>query len=107
MSLARKVIERRRKHSAYPQKVALGTGVSARDKRALNDTGERLQGPSDEPQRWGTHGHKISEKASDMHRKHMVEHRESRPHEHKRKRRIIHGGTHGNDYMPPETRGEN
>lgn len=106
MSLARKVIERRRKQSAYPEKVALGTGVSARDKKAWNDTGERLKEPAKASQRWGTHGHKVSEKASDMQRKHMVEHRGSKPRTHSRKRRIIHGGTHGNDYMPPETRGE-
>jgi hypothetical protein len=106
MSLARKVIERRRKQSAYPEKIALGAGVSARNKTAWNDTGERLDGPSDAPQRWGTHGHKISEKASDMHRKHMVENREAKTQGHTRKRRTIRGGTHGNEYMPPETRGE-
>lgn len=106
MSLARKVIERRRKNSARPEQVALGTGVPARDKRALNDTGERLNAPAEAPQRWGTQGHKVSEKASEMHRKHMVENRGARSQGHKRKRRIIHGGTHGNDYMPPETRGE-
>ncbi len=107
MSLARKLIERRRRKSAYPEKNALGTGVSASNKKAWNDTGERLNEPSDKPQRWATKGHKVSEKASDMHRKHMVENRVDRHSaEHRRKRRIIHGGTHGNDYMPPETRGE-
>ena len=101
MSLARKIIESRRK------KVALGTGVSANNKKAWNDTGERLSGPKDEPQRWGTAGHKVSERASEMQKKHMVENRVDRHSEqHRRKRRIIHGGTHGNSYMPPETRGE-
>ena len=97
MGLSRKVIESRRKQVL---------GAPGKDSRgAWNDTGERLGAPSDAPQKWSTHGHKISEKASEMQRKHMVEHRDgAKPRAHKR--RVIRGGTHGNDYMPPETRGE-
>jgi len=97
MSLARRVIEKRRRRTI---------GGDGAQTRGHNDTGERLESANGRDQRYSTDGHRMSDKASEMHQKHMVEHKESPPREHKRKRRIIHGGTHGNDYMPPETRGE-
>jgi len=97
MSLARRVIEKRRR------KTIGGDGAQT---KGHNDTGERLKPANGKDQRYSTHGHKISDSASEMHQQHMTEQRQAPPREHKRKRRIIHGGTHGNDYMPPETRGE-
>ena len=99
MSLARRVIEKRRRKT-------IGVAGKA-DKKAWNDTGERLESADGRDQRYSTHGHKLSERASEIQKNNMVEHRtDNHSAAHRRKRRIIHGGTHGNDYMPAETRGE-
>jgi len=101
MSLARRVIEARRKKEAAGGKAPITSGPSG-GVSSFGNLHSSTPLPSAKNQDWGTHGHRTSERATKVHRKHMDEGRTQNTH----KRRIIHGGTHGNDYMPPETRGE-
>lgn len=101
MSLARRVIEKRRRKEAgasVPHTSGPQGGVSS-----FGNLHSSTPLPDAKNQDWGTHGHRVSEKATKVHRKHMEEGRGHTEH----RRKIIRGGTHGNDYMPPETRGEN
>ena len=125
MSLARKVIESRRRkvinvkreHADIPNTRTLhGEG-------ALPPTSD-----TEAPQRWKTHGHKVSAKATSMAASVMGDkmgyelyrdpndrrrkakdsaesETEGKGRRSRRHRRIIHGGNHGNSYEPEEVRG--
>jgi len=100
MSLARRVIEKRRMKESRskdaPRTKGPRGGVSS-----FGNLKSSTPLPTNKNQTWGTHGHRTSEKATEVQRSHMAESRE-----HRRRRPVIHGGTHGNSYEPPEVRGE-
>jgi len=125
MSLARKVIESRRRKVVGVKR----EHADLPNTRTLH--GEGTLPPTSDveaPQRWKTHGHKVSAKATSMaasvmgdkmgyelykdpnDRRTKAEARDDSETEGKgrrtrRHRRIIHGGNHGNSYEPEEVRG--
>lgn len=111
MSLARRVIEKRRmtearSKDAPPRTTGPSGGVSS-----FGNLKSSTPLPTNKNQNWGTSGHRTSEKATQVHREHMNSGRKQNTdraevNSHQRRRKIIHGGTHGNSYEPPEVRGE-
>lgn len=118
MSLARKVIESRRRKVVGVKR----EHADLPNTRTLKGEGA-LPPPSDveAPQRWKTHGHKVSEKATSMAASVMEDNMGYELYQNKkgrgarvdtdndqvtrRRRRVIHGGRHGNSYEPEEVRG--
>ena len=103
MSLARRVLEKRRHHEARAANPPttqghLGGQPNVGKMRIATDL-ENV--PTNENQRWGTAGHRASEAAAKVHRKHMQQGRSS---ENARIRRRDKG-SRDSSYEPSEVKG--